>query len=620
MSYWMPLGIGPGAAHRDWNMLSVVARLKAVASVGAARAEMDTIARSLERRYPVEDSGVGVHIETLRDHIVGDTRLALLVFLAAVSLVLLIACANVANLLAARSTTRQREIAVRTAIGASPSRIVRQHLTESLLLAVLGGGLGAVIAAGSTTLLRVVVPGNVPRLTEVSFSGRLVTYTFGISLLSGLIFGLVQEIGWSRPNLSQSLKGDGARSTSGPRSSRMRDALVIIEVALCAAVLIGAGLMFKSFRRLQQVDPGFQSDNVLTAWTTLNATRYRRPDEVAAFYENVLESVASQAGIEAAGMVDALPLTSIHPGGPFTIEGHPVDLDLDAPFAYRCVVSSDYFRAMGIRLVTGRTFANTDRRGAPSVVMINETAAREYWPGDDPVGKRLSFTVGNTPLAWLEIIGVAGDVLQDGLDIRSKPTIYLPMLQVPNGFGFLVVRAQRGRAGAGPYGEASALTTAIRRAIAGIDSDQPIFNIRTMNDIYGDALAGRRFNMIVLAAFGGLALLLAGIGIYGVVAYAVSHRTQEIGVRRALGARHYQVIRLVLGQAVALSLGGIGLGLAGAAVLARFISGLLFEVRPHDPSIIIAVSSMLLGLALLASFVPACRAMRVDPSSALRSQ
>jgi putative ABC transport system permease protein len=618
MSYWIPLGIGPAAAHRDWNMLSVVARLKTDATIAGARAEMETIARGLERQYPVEDSGVGVHVETIRDQIVGDTRLALLVFLAAVSLVLLIACVNVANLLAARLTTRQREIAIRTAIGASRSRIVRQHLTESLLLSVLGGALGVLIAAGSTAVLRVMVPGNVPRLAEISFSSRLVAYTFGISLLVGLILGLVPAISGSKPNLSQSLKVDSVRSTAGARSSRMRDALVIVEVALCAAVLIGAGLMFRSFLRLEKVDPGFQPDNVLTAWTTLNTTRYPRPAEVVAFYEKVLKSVASQAGVQAAGVVDALPLTSIHPGGPFTIEGRPVDVDLDAPFAYRCVISSDYFRAMGIRLITGRAFDDADRQGAPRVVMINETAAREYWPGDDTIGKRLSFTVGNTPPAWLDIIGVAGDVRQDGLDLPSKPTIYMPMLQAPNGFGFLVVRAQAGGEGAGPYGEASALTTSVRRAMASVDSDQPIFSVRTMNDIYGDALAGRRFNMIVLAVFGGLALLLAGIGIYGVVAYAVSHRTQEIGVRIALGAQHHQVLRLILGQAVALGLAGISLGVAGSVILTRLVSGLLFETDSYDLSTIVVASSVLFVLALIASFIPAWRALQVDPTSALR--
>jgi putative ABC transport system permease protein len=395
---------------------------------------------------------------------------------------------------------------------------------------------------------------------------------------------------------------------------------VIVEVALSAAVLIGAGLMFRSFLRLQQVDPGFRPDNVLTAWTTLNGTRYRRPAEVAAFYEHVLDRLEALPGVEAAGSADALPLTSIHPGGPFTIEGRATDVELDAPFAYRCVVSSDYFRTMGIRLIAGRVFAQTDRQAAPSVVIINESAAREYWRGDDPVGKRLSFTVGKTPPAWLDIIGVVGDVRQDGLDVPKKPTIYLPMLQAPNGFAFLVVRARAGGPGAQQYGEVSGLTGAIRGAVAAVDSDQPIFSVRTMNDIYGDAIAGRRFNMIVLVAFGAIALLLAGVGIYGVMAYAVSHRTQEIGVRIALGARRHQVFRMVLGQAVTLSLAGIGLGLAGSSVLARFISGLLFEVGSSDPSTIVAVSSILFSLALLASVVPAWRATRVDPAFTLRSQ
>jgi putative ABC transport system permease protein len=623
MSYWIPLGIGPAADHRDWTILSVVARLKPGRTMARARAGMETIASGLERQYPVEDGGVGVHIETLAEQLTGKTRPALLVFLAAISLVLLIACANVANLMAARATTRQKEIAVRTAIGASRSRVVRQLLTESLVLAVLGGLLGVLVASGAVSLFRLVIPGDMPRLAEATFDAGLLAYSFGISLLTGLIFGLVPAIEASSPNLNQSLKGNGLRSIAGVKTTRVRGALVITEVALSAAVLMGGGLMFKSFLRLQQVDPGFRSDNVVTAWTTLNGTRYRRPADVAGFYEQVLERVQSLPGVEAAGAADAVPLTSIHPGGPFTIEGRPTHLELDAPFAYRCTVSPDYFRTMGIRLIAGRVFAKTDRQGTASVVVISESAAREYWPGDDPVGKRLSFTIGDTPPAWLDIIGVAGDVRQDGLDSPVKPTIYLPMLQTPNGFAFLVVRAARpqaGSQGAQQYHEASGLAPAIRRAIAAVDSDQPIFSFRTMNDIYGDATAGRRFNMIMMVAFGALALALAGIGIYGVMAYTVSHRAEEIGVRMALGARPQQILRSVISQGLGLSLSGAGIGLAGSVFLARLISRILFEVRPYDLSTIIAVSAILVTLALTASFVPALRAMRVDPLMALRAQ
>jgi predicted permease len=622
MSFWVPLGFALNPAQRDWQMLGVVARLKPGASLASARAEMDTIAQRLEQQYPVQDSGVGVHIQGLRDQVVRDVRPAILVFLAAISLVLLIACANIANLQAARSTTRQKEIAVRIAIGASRPRIVRQLLTESLLLALFGGGLGVPIALTVMKILRVMIPGNLPRLAEVSFDARVLAYTFGISLLTGFIFGLAPALGASSLNLSQSLKGDGLRSTAGDRSSRLRSALVVTEVALSMAVLIGAGLMFKSFLRLQQVDPGFQPDNVLTAWTTLNGTKYRQPAEAAAFYRNVLERVESLPGVEAAGAVDALPLTSLHPGGPFSIEGRPTDLDVEAPFAYRCIVSPDYFRTMGIQLIRGRVFTETDRAGALGVVMINDSAAREYWPGDDPVGNRLSFTVGNTPPTWLEIVGVAGDVRQDGLDVRVKPTIYLPMLQVPKGFAFLVVRAAQAQPEnqhAREYPRAPDLTAAIRAAIAAVDSDQPIFSVRAMSDIYGDALAGRRFNMLILAAFGTLALLLAGIGIYGLIAYAVTNRGQEIGVRVALGARPRQILTLIIRQGLSLTLAGIAFGLGGALILARFMSSLLFQVQSSDPATLGVVALVLTSVALLASYIPARRAMRLDPAIALRS-
>jgi putative ABC transport system permease protein len=624
MSFWVPLGAAVRAAHRDWNMLSVVARLKPSATLARARAEMQTIARGLEQQCPLEDSGVGVRVGLLRDQVVGEVRPALLVFLGAVSLVLLIACANLANLLVARSLTRQKEIAVRTAIGASRSRVIRQLLTESLLLALTGGALGAVVAVAVAKMLLAVMPDNVPRLGEISLDAGVLAYTVAISLSTALIFGLGPALVVTRGDLSQSLKGDGTRGRTGITACRLRNALVITEVALSVALLAGSALMFKSFLRLQRVDPGFQPNNVVTAWTALPVTKYRQPAAVAAFYQDVLERIESMPGVEAAGVVDALPFTSIHPGGPFTIEGSPLDLELDAPFAYRCTVSQNYFKAMRIRVISGRLFADTDRPGTPGVVMINETAARQYWLGDDPIGKRLSFSVGNTPPTWLRIVGVVGDVRQDGLDARVTPTIYLPLLQAPLGLAALVVRTLDRQPGGISPGEhepqLSGVTARIRAAIAAVDKDQPIFTIRTMSDIYEDAVAGRRFNMVVLTAFAAVALLLASTGLYGMMAFTVSHRRNEIGIRMALGARQQHLLRLVIGQGLSLSLAGIAIGLGAALAFARFTSTLLFEVRSNDPPTLATVSLILLSVAMLASVLPARRAMRLDPTVALRCE
>ena len=605
-AFLAPLGIAFNPDQRDWNMLGVIARLKPRATIGQARADLDTVARNLELQYPAQNRGITVRVEPLLDQVVGNVRPALWIFLAAVSLVLLVACANVTNLLLARSTIRQREMALRSSLGASRSRLVRQLLTESVLLGVAAGALGVLLAYGGMPLLAVLTPRNLPRIENVAIDGRVLAYTFVVSVLTGIIFGLAPALGVGRADVSQPLKGQ--RSTATAKHSRLRSTLVVSEVALCLALLIGAGLMLKSFLRMERVDPGFRAKKLLTVWTILSEAKYP-PHQRAAFYQQAWQRIQALPGVKSVGAIDNLPLSGVHGGGPFTIEGHPTTSDADAPAAYRCVVSLNYFQTMSIPLLQGREFTEHDRDGNPTALIINETAARRYWPAQNPVGSRLSFTTGRTQPTWLEIVGVVKDVLHDGLESPAKPTIYLPFLQSAQAFMVTVVRTDIDPAG---------LSSAVRGAIAAVDKDQPVLMTRTMADIYLDSVAQRRFNTALLVAFGTLALLLAVVGVYGLMAFAVARRTHEMGVRIALGAERWDVVKLVLGQGLRLAFFGIAFGLAIAFFLTRFLSKLLFNVPQTDPATFILVPLCLGGIALLASYIPARRAIRVDPVVALR--
>jgi putative ABC transport system permease protein len=607
--FWAPLGLTVNPGERDWNMLGVIARLRTGTTIAQARTDLDVVARGLEWQYPVQNRGIGVRVEPLLDQVVGDLRPALLIFLGAICLVLLVACANVANLLVARSTTRQREIALRTSLGASRARLVRQLLTENLLLAVAGGALGLLLAYGGIFVFVALSPENVPRLGEIAIDGRVLAYTFGVSVLTGMLFGLAPALGASRADLSRSFKGEVTQASFPAKYFRLRNALVISEIALSLALLIGAGLLLKSFVRLEQVDPGFQPNNLLTVWMALPEAKYRQPQQRVEFYRQALERIQALPGVRSVGTIDSLPLSGIHGGGPFTKEGRPNESDTDAPVADRCVVSVNYFPTMGISLLQGREFTERDRDGATVVLMINETAARRYWPGEDPVGKRLSFSTGSTPPTWLTVVGVVKDVLQYGLDVPAKPTIYLPFLQLPEEFMVTVVRT-----GVDP----SSVSSAVRGAIAAVDKEQPLLMTRTMAEIYSDSVAQRRFNTILIAAFASLALVLAMVGVYGLMTYAVTGRVHEMGVRVALGAQRWDVLRLVLGQGLGLTLAGIGFGLGVSFALTGFISKLLFNVPRSDPVTFVAVSLSLGAIALLACYLPARRAARVDPMVALR--
>jgi putative ABC transport system permease protein len=608
--FLVPLGIAFNPIQRDWNMLGVIGRLRLGITVGEARADLNTVARNLELQYPAQNRGLAIRVERLLNQVVGDVRPALWILLGAISLVLLVACANVASLLLARSTIRQKELALRASLGASRIRLVRQLLTESLLLALAGGILGIILAYAGILLLPRLSPDNLPRLGEVAIDGRVLAYTFAVSLVTGVIFGIAPSLRSSSVDVSQPLKSQATTSTASAEHSRLRSALVVSEVGLSLALLVGAGLMLKSFFCLEQVDPGFRADKLLTVWTVLPETKYA-PQQRAAFYQQAWQRVSRLPGVKSVGAIDDLPLSGIHGGGPFTIEGHPTESDADAPNAYRCTVSQGYFETMGIPLLQGREFTERDREGAPTVVLVNETAARRYWPAQNPVGSRLSFTTGRTQPNWLEIVGVVRDVRHDGLDSPAKPTIYLPFLQSAQAFMVTVVRTDIHPAG---------LASAVREAIAAVDKDQPVMMTRTMTDIFSDSVAQRRFNTALIVAFGALALLLAMVGVYGLMAYTVTQRTHEMGVRIALGADRSDVMKLVLGRGARLTLLGIVFGLAMAAYVTRFLSKVLFNVSRTDPATFVAVSVCLGAVALLASYIPARRAMQVDPMVALRHE
>ena len=605
-AFLTPLGLAFNPDQRDWNMLGVIARLKPGANVSQARADMDIVARNLELQYPTQNQGITVRVEPLLNQVVGDIRPALWIFLAAISLVLLVACVNVTNLLLARSTIRQREMALRTSLGASQSRLVRQLLTENLLLALGGGAFGILLAYGGIFLLTALSPDNLPRIGDVAIDGRVLAYTSVVSVLTGMIFGLAPSLGVAPVNVSQALKGQ--RSTATTKHSRFRSTLVVSEVALSLALLIGAGLMLKSFVRMERVDPGFRPEKLLTVWTILSEVKYG-PQQRTAFYQQAWQRIQAVPGVKSVGAIDNLPLSGIHGGGPFTIAGHPTNSDADAPIAYRCVVSLNYFQTMSISLLRGREFTEHDRDASPAVLMINETAARRYWPGENPVGSRLSFTTGRAQPTWLEVVGVVKDVLHDGVESPAKPTIYMPFLQWPQAFMVTVARTDV---------DPASLSPAVRRAIAAVDKDQPVLMTRTMAGIYSDAVAQRRFNTALIVAFGALGLVLAVVGVYGLMAFAATQRTHEMGVRIAVGAQRWDVLKLVLGQGLRLALLGIVFGLGAAFFLTRFLSKLLFNVPQTDPWTFIVVSLSLGGIALLASYIPARRAMRVDPMVALR--
>ena len=587
------------------HFLNVYGRLKDGVTQAQAEAEMAAVAARVEQSLAGTNVGHQVAVVSLHEQVVGGARTALLILLGAVALVLLIACANVANLLLARAAARRREVAVRAALGASRWRIVRQLLAESLLLSGLSGVLGLLLAVWGVELLIRLDPAGVQRAGEVTLDWRVLFFTLGLSLLTGLLFGLAPALQASKADFVESLK-EGGRSGHGLARSRLRGALVVAEVALTLVLLVGAGLLLKSFGQLLAVDPGLDPRGVMTLDLTLPRAKYEEPQRVAAFYERLLQEASAVPGVESAGAVSILPLAGNDSSNFVQIEGREPLPPGQALRAGRRNVSLDYFRALSIPVKRGRAFTQADAEGAPPVLVINEALARAFFPGEDPVGKRVR-TGDRSP--WVEVVGVVGDVRHRGLDVDTRPEMFFPHLQTPSRQMTLVVRTS---------GDPEALAGPLRERVRAIDRDQPVGNVRTMEGWLSESVASRRFSATVLGIFAAVAAGLAALGLYGVVSYSVAQRTHEIGLRVALGARPRDVLRLVIGQGMLLTLIGTAVGVAAALALTRLMSSLLFGVAATDATVFVTVPLLLAGVALLACYFPARRATKVDPMVALR--
>ncbi|HEX8144774.1 MAG TPA: ABC transporter permease [Pyrinomonadaceae bacterium] len=609
--YWQPIASSPSytAAKdiRGSRSLRVLARLKRGVTQAQAQSELASIARRLEEQYPDTNTGLTFNLTPLHEDIVGSVRPALLIILGAVAFVLLIACANVANLLLARSAARHKEIAIRTALGAGRLRIIRQLLTESLLLSVMGGGLGMLIAMWGIDLLVAASPANLPRIREIGLDAYVLGFTAAVSILTGILFGLVPALQSSRLDLTESLKEGGRGSTDGLRRNRVRSLLVISEVALSLVLLVGAGLLIRSFVSLLNTSPGFDADSILTVDIPLSRSKFPGGEQQSLYVQQLIERTREVPGVEAVAAVNILPLSGNARESSFTVEGRPVPPGQE-PEAQVSAVSPDYFRAMSIPLQRGRVFTERDRKDAPPVLIISESLARRNFPGEDPLGKRLLIDDAKPPH---EIIGIVGDVHHEGLETEAGPEYYLSYFQAPERLVNLVVRAA-------PPTDPASLQSAVRNAIKGVNSDQLIWQTKTMQQMLSESVARQRFNMMLLALFAALALFLATIGIYGVMSYSVTQRTHEIGIRIALGAQARDVLRMVVRQGMTLTLVGVCLGLLAAFAVTRVMTSLLYGVTATDALTFAAVSVLLAGIALLACLIPARRATRVDPMVALR--
>jgi len=603
---WVPFPIDAVAERRDNRYINVITRLKPGVTLPQAQAEMEILNQRLAQSYGETNSGWSVRLTNLRESLVGTTRSALLILLGAVAFVLLIACANVANLLLARASVRQKEIAVRTALGASRSRIIRQLLTESLLLSTIGGGIGLLLSLWLTKLLIKVSPENTPRFDEIRPDARVFAFTLALAVITGLIFGLAPALQASRINLNERLKEGGRSGTTGAGHNRVRSLMMVSEIALSFMLLVGAGLLIKSFIRLSDVAPGLNTENTLTMRTSLS--KYPAGEPRVQALNQLLERLKALPGARSAGAVLSLPLggDTFNVGRSVIREGHPATPEESSNAAY-LVATPDYLRTLQIPLVSGRVFSEQDTEQTPKVVIVNETMARQLWPGESPVGKRI--TIWRDEKFAREIVGVVGDT-KPSLDTQAGPQMYVPFSQDSNWSGMsLVIRSS---------GDPTTIATASRNAIRTFDKALPVYNVKTMNAVLATSVGSRRSPMLLLSAFAAVALLLATIGIYGVTAYNVTQRTQEIGIRMALGAQMTDVVKLILKNGIALALLGIGVGLAGAFMLTRLLSVLLFGVQATDGPTFVAVSLGLLLTALIACYIPARRATKVDPLVALR--
>jgi putative ABC transport system permease protein len=610
---WVPIAFPPEeAAQRGNHFLEVVARLKPGITLKQAKAEMDTIAARLEKQYPSHNLRRGAVVVPLHEQVVGEIRPALLILLGAVGFVLLIACANVANLLLARAAARQKEIALRLAVGASRSRLTRQFLTESVLLALLGAGLGLLLALAGIGILRTFIPITIAQVGPITVNGTVLVFTLLIALVTGIAFGLVPAIQGSHFNLNDTLKESGRDSTGGSRGNRIRGLLVIGEVAVSFVLLIGAGLLINSFLHLRNLDPGFRSDHLLTMKVNLSDVKYPDRERRAAFFDEVMRRVRELPGVQSAAVASNLPLTYNGDSMSISLEGVPDPPPDQQPDVIFRAIGPGYFETMGIPIVRGRDFSDQDNGDSKDVVIISEKTAQQFWPGQDPIGKRLKPGLSTSSSPWREVIGIVKDVRQNDFVATPKRQMYFTYRQLKNiQANALVVRTNI---------DPMSLAVSVRNAIWSVDKDQTVADIDTMDDIVAKAVARQRFSMLLLGLFAALALLLASIGIYGVMSYSVAQRTREIGIRIALGARRADVLQMTVKQALKLVGAGMILGLGAAFLLTRVMATLLYGISATDPITFIGISVVLLAVAILASYVPALRATKVDPITALRAQ
>jgi putative ABC transport system permease protein len=600
----------PMVQHRGAHFLTCIARLKPGVALAQAQAAMDVIASSLSKQYPDTNKYMSVHLSSEQERLTGAIRPALLVMMIAVGLVLLIACVNVANLLLARATTRGREIAIRTAMGAGRTRVVRQLLTESLLLAIFAGVLGTALAVWGSDVLVRLGPENLPRVGEIHIDGWALAFTAGLSLLTGILFGLAPAMQSTHSNIVEALKEGSSSTTAGRSRHGLRSSLVIVEMALALILLVSAGLLIRSLIRLQNVNPGFDPHNVMTASLDLPDTKYSDPQK-AEFFRELTPLLNALPGVQSAAAVFPLPLSGDEIRTSFQIEGRPVAKS-DEPHTSIRGVTPNYFGTMRIPLLQGRDFTERDEAKATPVLIVNQAFAQQFFPGENPVGEHIQAGISNggpgtAPMR--EIVGVVGNVKFEDLTTEFSPESYIPYGQLQFGSVTIVARAAKDPEG---------LAKPIASAVQSLDKDLPTYAPKTLEQYLNGTIAIPRFNTFLLAVFAALAMLLTAVGLYGVISYTVAQRTHEIGIRMALGAEPSDMLRLVVGQGMRLALLGVGLGLVAALGLTRFLSSLLFGVSSTDPVSFVVVVVMLFGVVLLACYIPARRAMRVDPMVALR--
>jgi putative ABC transport system permease protein len=614
---WKPLAWTPqDRAIRGDHNYGVIARLKPGVTMRQAQAELDAISNRLAQDYPNDNKGWGAIAIPLRDDLVGDVRPALLILLGAVALVLLIACANVANLMLVRALSRRKEVAVRTALGATRRRLLQQALSETLLLAFAGGALGLVFAHYGVSLIVKFLAQRLPRANEIALDGWVLAFTLAISLLTGLAAGLLPALRMSKADLNEALKQGLGRTSADSGGNRTRNVLVVSEVALSLMLLIGAGLLIRSVWILHNVNPGFDAHGVVTMNVSISTGKFTEPGQQVGYFGRVLDRVRNVPGVQSAGLIDSLPLSDDGSHQPISLEGRPAAPMADLPEVEVRLISPGYMNAMHIPLLSGRDVDDSDVAGRPGAVLVSESMAKFFWPHEDPLGKRL--TLYFFPELTRVVVGVVADVKISALnETQPRPTLYFPLAQMSiakgetwQSFGMkLAVRTN-----AAPLSVIPAITGAVRK----VDDEVPLLNIRTMDDSVSASLSQERFTMLLLGAFAGLALLLAVVGIYSVMSYSVSRRTNEIGIRVALGASRGDVLLLVVRQAMLLALIGSAIGIAGALALSRLMASQLYGVRPTDPVTFVTVAALLMIVALAASYLPARRAMRVEPMAALR--